>query len=308
VKSAKAVDRNTGLRERPAVNLMEYQQLASAATAWRGKERNIGMDPIAAKQLESLNFSDILDYARPIKKMWKCELPFNTCNGFCHDCEDKGIPPKKCAKVVRMSHGCTSSDFEQIIGSQLPETKCSLPIMFLLENPGGDYDLGNNCTCDGVTKQPPNKHFYFSSGMKRWPTDVSEIGGNHYGDYFAYLMAKFGLSNVYITNCIKCKYDGSCYSATADNCIKRFLVREIRIFRPRLIVCFSKQVSDELLYKRIESPGILSDVPFKKVRLLHPAAVDYPKWKGNWEGVVGENDMRLGKALADLVPHEIEEQ
>ncbi len=177
------------------------------------------MDSKALQELESLNFSDILDYGRPVKKISKSDHPFNTCKGFCHDCEDKGIAPKDKAKVVRMSHGCTSDDFARILGSQLPEAKCALPIMFLLENPGGDYDLGEDCQCDGMVKQPPNKHYYFSSGMKRWPTDVSEIGSNHYGDYFAYLMAKFGLSDVYITNCIKCKYDGDCYNSTADNCI-----------------------------------------------------------------------------------------
>lgn len=256
------------------------------------------------QELEKLNFSDVLDYARPIKKMWKSERPFNVCNGFCHDCEDRGFAPKECAKVVRMSHGCTSADFERIIGSRLPETKCSLPIMFLLENPGGDYDLGDNCPCDDITKQPPNKHFYFSSGLTQWPTDIADVK-IHYGDYFAYLMAKFGLSNVYITNCIKCKYTDAYYDKTAKNCIKRFLEREIRIFSPRLIVCFSKQVSDELLYKKIQYPGKLKDVHFKKVCLLHPAADSRPKWRNNWEGIVRENDTRLAKAIAEVVSSEI---
>lgn len=260
------------------------------------------MNENTRQALEGLNFSSILRYEKPVKRCCRSndgESPLHKCTGFCHDCEDKGIVPKGGSSSILMSHGCSSDDFVSIIGKPLPKVKCDLPIMFLLENPGGDYGNGEAVTCNGVIKNPPINHFYFSSGLTQWPTEIADIK-IHYGDYFAYLMARFGLSNVYITNCIKCKYTDAYYDKTAENCIKRFLEREIRIFSPRLIVCFSKQVSDELLYKKIQDPGKL-----KKVCLLHPAADSRPKWRNNWEGIVRENDTRLAKALAEVVSSEI---
>ena len=260
------------------------------------------MEDRMARDLAVVNFSEILNYKKPVVRCYHGDKPINQCIGFCHDCEDKRLPDKA-GKVVRMSHGCTSADFISIIGSPLPVEKCALPIMFLLENPGGDYDLGEDCMCDGIVKQPPTKQFYFSSGMGKWPNDVDEIGSNHYGDYFAYLMVKHGLSNVYITNCVKCKYEGASYWRTADNCMARYLTTEIDVFRPKLIVCFSTKVSDKLFYKRIECSE--RGCSTTKVCLLHPSADCRPKWRGNWRGIVKENDRRLEKALRNLVVNEL---
>ena len=208
-----------------------------------------------------------------------------------------------------MSHGCSSDDFVSIIGKPLPEVKCDLPIMFLLENPGGDCGNGKAVTCDGVTKNPPVNHFYFSSELDHWPTTPDEIK-NPYGDYFAYLMAKFGLANVYVTNCVKCEYSGDKkdpngrYLKTAWNCMVRFLEKEIELFQPRLIVCFGRQVSDELLYKKIECSGKPLGVPFVKSPkpLLHPSTPfnPYHRKKWPWAKFVQENDRRLQKALDSL--------
>ena len=252
------------------------------------------MEMNVQKELERLNFSGVLNYKRPIVLRPRDGSPLNTCVGFCHDCENHGFAPKGGSDDILMSHGCTSEDFSEILGQPLPGMKCSEPIMFLLENPGGDYDLGDVCVCENIRKKPPNKHFYFSSDLKRWPTSIADIQ-NRYGDYFAYLMAKFGLSNVYITNCIKCKYGAKWYAETADNCIARFLEREILLFRPRFIFCFGKRASDELLWKRIQRPKKLPDVKFRKVTLLHPAT------RRKWRKVVQENDRRINKTLKTII-------
>jgi uracil-DNA glycosylase len=108
---------------------------------------------------------------------------------------------------------------------------------------------------------------------------------------------------------VKCKYPDTsdpklenplkCYADTADNCIARFLEKEIAIFRPRIIFCFGKKVSDELLWKRIQQPGKLSGVQFNKVVLVHPAASDrHPPKYPSFAEVVQENDRRISKVLA----------
>lgn len=261
------------------------------------------MNNIVKRELETLNFSAILTYDRPISLRFHStgETPLNICKQFCRDCETKGLVPKSGSPGILMSHGCTSDEFSEIIGSPLPEVKCSLPIMFLLENPGADNGNGESQECVGVTKNPPINHFYFSSGLNHWPTEPPERG-NPYGDYFAFLMARFGLSDVYITNCIKCKYDKvaygkRAYDRTADNCMVRFLEKEISIFRPRIIFCFGKQVANELLWKRIERLDRLPDVPFRKYRLHHPASV--PRCK-KYSDFVHENNLIIGNALAEL--------
>ena len=252
------------------------------------------MDITVKQELEHLNFSGVLNYKRPVIRRPRDGSSLNTCVGFCHDCEDRGWCSKDGSSDILMSHGCTSDDFAEIIGQPLPKIKYSEPIMFLLQNPGGDYDLGDVCTCDNIKKKPPTKQFYFSSDLKRWPMSMADIQ-NPYGDYFAYLMANFGLSNVYITNCIKCKYGADWYAKTADNCIARFLEKEITIFQPRKIFCFGgKEVSDELLWKRIQRPGKLPDVQFDKVVLIHPAA------RKSWEEVVQINDQKISEALATM--------
>ncbi len=260
------------------------------------------MDEPTKTKLERLNFSGILKYESPVRRGFRGVggAPLNTCAGFCHDCEDWGFAPRNGSSGILMSHGCTTDDYIKVIGQSLPEVKCDLPIMFLLENPGGDYGNGESRETDGVTKNPPINHFYFSPSIHSWPTVVS---GNHYGDYFAYLMAKFGLSNVYITNCIKCKYGKDHYAKTANNCMARFLKHEIEIFHPKLIVCFSQKVSNELFYKHIECSNEGCDAT--KVCLIHPSADSRPRWRGNWTGIVKENDKRLDKALRNLVANEL---
>ncbi len=258
------------------------------------------MDKTTQAKLEQLNFSEILKYERPINRRYRGESG-TPLKGFCHDCEDHDFAPRNGSCRILMSHGCSSADFEALIGRPLPEAKCSLPVMFLLQNPGGDYENGQSITIDDVTKNPPVNHFYFAPSLTDWPTYPC---GNHYGDYFAYLMSRFGLSNVYITNCVKCKYPDTsdptlenpdkCYTDTADNCIARFLEKEIAIFRPSIIFCFGKKASDELLWKRIQSPGKLPDVQFKKVVLLHPAT------RRRWDNVVQGNDQRISKALDEF--------
>lgn len=235
------------------------------------------------KQLHHLNFKQVLDYTNPPPHKHRFVPEDVECTGFCCDCEHKGLAQERYgSEEILMSHGCTMHDFVSTIGRPLPvdpEKMCSRPVMFLLENPGGDYGLGKGLQCKGVTKKPPVMELYFSSEKTSWPQtswpECLEDIENPYGDYFAYLMARHGLSNVYITNCVKCKYSGDKkdpngqYFKTAWNCMERFLKQELEIFQPALVVCFGRQVSDKLVWPVFERNKVCT---FRKVRLLHPAA------------------------------------
>ena len=251
--------------------------------------------------LEEINFTRVLKYKTPVerKRSERNETGERTeiysCNVFCCECEaDKDCAPNSADYEVLMSHGCTSDDMAKIIGEPCPikGIPCPEPVMFLLENPGGvANDTGAKRKCNGVTKYPPIKQFYFSSDLTEWPTQPSQIK-NPYGDYFAYLMAHHGLTNVYITNCIKCKYTGGDYGRTAKKCIETHLQKEIDIFKPKLIICFGVKVENLLRKYVLKNEDAKRSA---KMRLLHPAA------RRSRFYIVDENDKRMQKALERLI-------
>jgi len=156
--------------------------------------------------LAKINFEDILDYqGQPIVKNTYSK-PLN-CRGYCISCEESGLLKQTGGRLELMSHGCDSSDFETLLGP-LPneELKINQPILFLLENPGADYGNGMPIEFRGFRKQPPLKHYYWTPNIRIWPEQIDQFNGNFYGPYFAYLMKKHHLINVYITNLIKCKW------------------------------------------------------------------------------------------------------
>ena len=173
------------------------------------------------QRLFNLNFKNLLKYQDnfPIQNRYDDESKL-VCYGFCTECEDKG---KVSEDEVLMSHGCHSSVYQELIQEKNTFTN-NEPIMFLLENPGGDYGNGDSVTYNSITKKPPVKHFYFTPNCELWPgdDDINIIAKNPYGNYFAYLMQKYSLGNVYITNCIKCKYTEN-YEAS-KNCSETYSI------------------------------------------------------------------------------------
>jgi hypothetical protein len=129
--------------------------------------------------------------------------------------------------------------------------------MFLLENPGGDYGSGAEIEFQGHLKLPPVKHYYWTPNVPEppdWPRRLEQFETNFYGSYFAYLMWRHQLSNVYITNLIKCRFrlDGSkgtvpTPDAIGEHCTSRFLRREIDAFGPRLVFCFGGKTHEVFL-------------------------------------------------------------
>jgi len=144
--------------------------------------------------LANLNFCRLLHYGgRPRPRVQNTYNPPLPCSGYCVACEDSGrVFDNPGDHFDQMSHGCDTSDFEELLG-RLPNARNSFPIMFLLKNPGGDYNNGNIVPYQGYNKQPPVNHYYWTPNIDEWPNNTEALP-NLYGPYFAYLMNQHGLS------------------------------------------------------------------------------------------------------------------
>jgi hypothetical protein len=172
-----------------------------------------------------------------------------------------------------MSHGCDTDDFETILKSKINNRDgVKEPIMFLLEDPGGDWkEIREEIPHEdnkNLKKKIPVKHYYFSPSSESWPQSVEEVksNGNYYGTYFAYLMQKHSLANVYITNLVKCKWVGENRTNSAEEtCVNLYLKEEIDKFSPRFVFCFGKKAYGAF---GARFPTLRE----KSVYLRHPAA------------------------------------
>jgi uracil-DNA glycosylase family 4 len=132
-----------------------------------------------------------------------------------------------------------------------------------------------------------------NSQKKEWPRQTEDFEGNFYGPYFAYLMWKHQLKNVYITNLIKCRYtrEGKA-RATPDNiidkCVRTFLEREIGYFKPKLALCFGRKAERHL-------PRFARKLDYPRAYLFHPAA------RISRLKLIKENDDLLGAALRNFL-------
>lgn len=45
-------------------------------------------------------------------------------------------------------------------------------------------------------------HYYWTPNLEAWPSSATDLRGSFYGPYFAYLMRRHQLRNVYITNLV----------------------------------------------------------------------------------------------------------
>ena len=104
--------------------------------------------------------------------------------------------------------------------------------------------------------------------MGKWPTSIEEIAKNPYGNYFAYIIYRYALNYVYITNCIKCKYAGDImYEKTKEQCVKRYLKTEIDYFKPEIVFFFGHRA--EHIFNGHKD--LFPDFRGKTCYLWHPA-------------------------------------
>ena len=227
--------------------------------------------------LANLNFREIVDYGGqpPVKHRYCSPL---VCHGYCISCEQTGVLEQAGGRLDRMSHGCDSEDFEAVLGpmpqSQDPEVTqpIEVPVLFLLSDPGGGYGNDEPIPFNGFKKKPPVNHYYWTpscKGWPDWPCQTAQFEPNFYGPYFAYLMRRHQLRNVYITNRAKCRFDnGGGKELIVEHCVKRFLIREVEIFDPQMAFCFgtdAMKTFQDLVRPAI--PNCLSE------KLYHPTYI-----------------------------------
>lgn len=243
------------------------------------------------EELRDLNFQKLLKYPKGIAASDIRKGAFK-CSAYCTKCEDDDLLKNREGTLFQMSHAAHTTDYEDMIGSKLMP-KFDYPIMFLLESPGGDYGNGDSNIVGA--KRPPVNHFYWvSEDMDKWP--IHAVKG--YGEYFAYLMYEFGLSNVYITNMVKCSYkeegNPSFVPLKANdgiliNCIDEFLKKEIELFKPKIIFSYGDRVTNAF-----EKNGLRSCGDFWLKKLWHPASFK------NHERFVNHNNKIIEETLREV--------
>jgi len=253
------------------------------------------------QMLLELNFSNLLRYDIEQLKRKGAQTKYDeplTCTCFCTLCELKGFATSPESRPAMMSHACDSSDYEQKLGSIIKHLKTlnvtcfAEPVLFLLEDPGGHWDSGCKIECNGFFKQAPTKHYYWMPhNIKEWPSlqwiKPSDRGG-YYGDYFAYLMVRHGLINVYITNLRKCKWKKEESPKNIDSCtnqcVENYLSQEIGQIKPRIVFCFGRKAENGF-DRRFNS--------YQSRYLYHPAC------RKTREEMVQKNDEWISSAIKE---------
>jgi hypothetical protein len=146
------------------------------------------------------------------------------------------------------------------------------PIMFLLENPGRDYN-----EIKYFEKSIGNRSLnYWFSKKKELQKDIELQPKQMYSNTFAYIINKYQLKNVMITNTVKCKplkdY-GERFKNFEDTkrCMNNFLKKEIELFKPKVIICFGKKYTLSNLKFLINENKVL----FENIKIewvFHPAS------------------------------------
>ncbi|MBF0260064.1 MAG: hypothetical protein HQK62_14760 [Desulfamplus sp.] len=255
-------------------------------------------------KLSNLNFCQLLNYGgQPIVQ--NTYNPPLSCSGYCVTCEaSNNVFVKNGDHFDQMSHGCDTSDFEVLLGATGTKNPIGPPVMFLLENPGGDYGNGNIVPFVDYSKhpsitynkQPPVNHYYWTPDVSTWPTNPYSLS-NLYGTYFAYIMKKHNLNNVYITNLIKCNTITSKHTKynkdrAIEICTNRWLKQELAIFQPRCVFCFGRNAEKGFI-KIIKNFGL----SIKTVYLFHPSAIDLSqRYKKTKAQMIDENDVRISQS------------
>jgi hypothetical protein len=245
-------------------------------------------------RLADLNFKKLLHYGGQPLVRNRYPSPL-ACAGYCVSCEREGLLGTG-ESLDLMSHGCDTSDLERVLGPMPALARpFEQPVLFLLEMPGGDYGNGEIVEFCGFRKRPPVNVYYWTPEPGPWPTDLSHVENQYfYGPYFAYLMAKHNLRNVYITNAVKCKSNAkSASEKVVQNCIKTYLSEEIRIFRPEITFCFGH--SAENMMKLIDKAEFQGKIQY----LYHPTAIELSQRYGkSRKEMVAENDAWIANVIA----------
>ena len=259
-------------------------------------------------ELIDINFNKILNYNGQPQVRNTYSSPIN-CQGYCISCEESGLLAGTGGRLELMSHGCDSSDFEAVLGKlPIDGVRINQPVVFLLEEPGADYGNGTPVNYRGFRKQPPVNHYYWTPNIGIWPDRIDQFNGNFYGPYFAYLMKKHQLGNVYITNLIKCRWvKGEDNKVNNDelpkllkklklHCIEKYLEKEINEFSPKIVFCFGEKAENGF------RENIASEYYCKIQRLMHPSYIANRHQTTGYsqEELVEKNDVSVRQSIENI--------
>ncbi len=197
---------------------------------------------------------------------------------YCISCEEEGWNVAKDGsgfQLKNISHGAHAEDFFK----SLKESVEGLgewhkePIMFVFESPSVDYKIYESVKYKGYAKRP-SKDWYWVHEERDMKSFPEYFKGRVYSEFVLSVMSTFRLSNVYMTNLIKCgmnNEDGTRFKGIdafrndcIKNCYKRFLRREIEIIKPKVIFAVGSKVGWWLKHLKTRSSFIQ--------HLPHPAA------------------------------------
>jgi len=268
------------------------------------------------RKLARINFCNIISYpfirgynSYKLYKLYKTifhkffnkTLQKNKCRSFCIDCETKNLLCKN-EELRYISHGADSNDFNVLIGEKYYKKYTNNEaVMFVFENPAelSKYEMGewfNHPKNKNIKKYIPNKSYYWINDRIQDPSrprnTLQEVkdSGDYYNIYLLYIINKYKLNNVYVTNLTKCKFyaDGKYskyYNKICNNCIEKHFKKELLIFNPRKIIIVGKTMGKYLFPKNLLKNNQ------KFVCLTHPAAYK------NISKIFYDNEIELDKIL-----------
>ena len=211
-------------------------------------------------RLRNLNFNDIIHVDTPniaaytFDQYRKNGYEHHPISGYCISCEKKGCnfaAEDKTYRLTNISHGAHSSDFFLALKNK-PDISAwhDEPIVFVYETPSLDYGIYKEVGYKGYAKRP-SKDWYWIHDDQNYVSYPNRFSGGQYGGFVLSAILTFRLSNVYLTNLVKCglnnsegkfKGIGSYNEETIKECYSKFLQNELEIFKPKVIFAVGSAV------------------------------------------------------------------
>ena len=218
------------------------------------------------EELRRLNFNKLISIGIPDVTTYSYdEYRNNGCkhtpiNGYCISCERKGCNSSQdddSYKLTNITHGTHSSDFFRAINMEQDTSNWHHePIIFVYESPSRDYDIYKEVPYSGKNKRP-SKDWYWIDRDPSFVTYPEKFKGGEYGGFVLSAITTFKLTNVYITNLVKCGLNNAegefkglsdFKTETIENCFSNFLKEEISILKPKVIFAVGAAVEEKVKY------------------------------------------------------------
>ena len=211
-------------------------------------------------KLRELNFKELLHIDAPNVAAYTFDqyrmngYEHPSISGYCIACEEKGCnvaADDDTYRLTHISHGAHAIDYFSALKAKPDLTGWhDEPIVFVYETPSLDYGIYRAVAYKGYNKRP-SKDWYWIHGDQAPKLYPDRFGGGEYGGFVWGAVQTFRLSNVYITNLVKCglnnnegKFKGlDAYNEeTIKECYSRILEKELDILNPKIVFAVGSAV------------------------------------------------------------------